>query len=199
MQIIKLLAINRAPEQSLSMQMLAGAQAHGQNSRLRHAVDQLLANVGTILLLLLRLGRHISIRELADGALQAAMAVLEVRALELGSEPEGFGVGDGAQVAGLQVEDFGLLVGDGSDAEVAVFMEDLLSVEVVEVDGGVLAGDLSEHDAPTGVGVNEIGEVIDFVVDDAPQGVFGGVFCDFFTGEGLGHDGGCRRRYLRIE
>lgn len=188
MQIIKLLPINRTPKQLLSVQVLSGPKTHVQNALLGHTIDQLLANIGAILLLLLRLGCHIFIGELANRALQATMTILEVRALELRSEPKGFGVGDRAQVAGLEVDDFGLLVGDDTDAEIAVFLQHFLSVQVVEVDRGILASNLAKHDTPAGVGIDEIGQIIDFVVDDTPQGVFGGVLGDLFTGEGLGHD-----------
>lgn len=35
------------------------------------------------------------------------------------------------------------------------------------------------------MGVDEVGEVVDDVVDDAPEGVFGGVVANLFAGEGL--------------
>lgn len=42
-------------------------------------------------------------------------------------------------------------------------------MEVVEGFGGILAGDLTEDNFASGVGVDEIGDIVDFVVDDDPE------------------------------
>lgn len=73
-----------------------------------------------------------------------------------------------------------------------------MTVEVVEGVGCVLAGDLLEDDCAARVGVDEFGDVVDFVVDDEPEVFFCGVLlrvscrglqlwmdgmylCDFFS------------------
>jgi hypothetical protein len=48
-----------------------------------------------------------------------------------------------------------------------------MSVQVVEGFCGICAGDLGEHDGAAGVGVDEVGQVVDFVVDDCPEVFFG--------------------------
>ena len=50
-----------------------------------------------------------------------------------------------------------------------------MAVEVVEGFGCVLAGDLTEDDFATGMCVDEVGDVVDFVVDDDPDVFFRGV------------------------
>lgn len=47
-------------------------------------------------------------------------------------------------------------------------------MQVVESLGGILTGDLTEDNLASRVSVDEIGEIVDFVVDDYPE-VFGGV------------------------
>jgi hypothetical protein len=48
-----------------------------------------------------------------------------------------------------------------------------MSVQVVEGFCGICAGDLGEDDGAAGVGVDEVGQVVDFVVDDCPEVFFG--------------------------
>lgn len=58
-------------------------------------------------------------------------------------------------------------------------------MEVVEGDGGVGASYLLENDRATGVGIDEIRQVVDFVIDNTPQ-VFGCVvLCDSIAGKGF--------------
>lgn len=119
------------------------------------------------------------------------MTFLVVGALELRPQPERLGIGNGAQAARLGRDNLGSLALDGANAElVAVLVDDLLSVEIVEVGCRVLAGDLGEDDAAAWVGVEEVSQVIDAVVDDAPEGVLGVVLRDLGAGEGLGHGEG---------
>jgi hypothetical protein len=88
-----------------------------------------------------------------------------------------------------------------------------MSVQVVEGFCGICAGDLGEHDGAAGVGVDEVAQVVDFVVDDCPEVFFGVVLgelrlvivmfftlsrgavylCDFIAVEFLGlHFGDCK-------
>ena len=192
-EIVKLPPIHHTTEQLPPMQMTPRTQPHREHIVLRHPINQLLADIRAILLLLLRLRRDVPIRELPHRALQPAMALPEVRALVRRPQPQRFGVGDGAQVARLRLDDLRCLIPDGADAEgVVVFLEHLVPVEVVEGGGGVGAGDLDEHDGTAGVGVDEVGEVVDAVVDDAPEGVRAVVGGDFVAGVGLGHCEGKR-------
>lgn len=173
------------------MQMLPRPQPHSQHILLGHLINQLLTNIRSIPLLLLRLRRHIPIRKLPHRPLQPPMTFLVVGALELRPQPERLGIGNGAQAARLGRDNLGSLALDGANAElVAVLVDDLLSVEIVEVGCRVLAGDLGEDDAAAWVGVQEVSQVIDAVVDDAPEGVLGVVLRDLGAGEGLGHGEG---------
>jgi hypothetical protein len=72
------------------------------------------------------------------------------------------------------LDDLGFLAFDSANVQTLVVGEDLIAVEVVEGFGGVLAGDLSEDDGTSGVGVDEFAEVVDFVVNDDPE-IFLGV------------------------
>ena len=54
-----------------------------------------------------------------------------------------------------------------------------MSVQVVEGFCGIRAGDLREHDGAAGVGVDEVAQVVDFVVDDCPEVFFGVVLWRF--------------------
>ena len=184
-EVVELLALDGAVEQVDAVQVLAGTHAHVQDAGLGHLVDQVLADELAGALLLESLGGEHLIGELADGLLEAAVAVVEVGALELGGEPEGLGVGDGREVAGLGGDDGLLLALDGADGQVVVLDQHLVPVEVVEGRGGVLAADLAEDGLTTGVGVEELGDIVDNGVDDEPGAVLGVVLLDLLAGEGL--------------
>lgn len=198
-EVVELLALDGAAEELDAVEVLAGAEAHVQDSGLGHLVDDGLADVAAGGLALEGLGLDDLVGEEADGALQAAVRILEVGALEVRRQPERLAVGDGAEVAGLRGDDLGGLTLDGADGQVGVAREDLVAVQVVKGRGGVLAGDLLEDALAAGVGVDEVGQVVDGAVDDAPEGVFGGVAAHLFAGEGLGRGSHCcgRRRRRR--
>lgn len=184
-EVVKLLALDGAVEEVHAVEVLPRAEAHVDDAGLAHLVNGLLADMASSGLALEGLGLDDLIGEDADGLAEGVVRVLEVRALEVRRQPQGLGVGDRAEVAGLRGDDFGLLALDGADGEVCVAGEDLVAVEVVEGRGGILAGDLAEDALAAGVGVDKVCEVVDDVVDDAPEGVFGGVVANLFAGEGL--------------
>lgn len=184
-EVVKLLALDGAVKQVHAVEVLPRAEAHVDDAGLAHLVNGLLADMASSGLALEGLGLDDLIGEDADGLAEGVVRVLEVRALEVRRQPQGLGVGDRAEVAGLRGDDFGLLALDGADGEVCVAGEDLVAVEVVEGRGGILAGDLAEDALAAGVGVDKVCEVVDDVVDDAPEGVFGGVVANLFAGEGL--------------
>lgn len=64
-----------------------------------------------------------------------------------------------------------MLALDGADNEVGVLGEDLMSVHLVEVLCGILAGHLLQDVLTTGVGSGEVGQVIDLGVDNDPERV----------------------------
>lgn len=151
--------------------------------------------------------------ELSHGSLQFAVAFVEVGRVEGLVQPERFGVGHLREVAGLGVNIFGFLAIECSHEERLVLLEDFMAVEVVEGFGCVLAGDLTEDDFTAGMGVDEFGDVVDFVVDDNPEVFFGGVlwwWLAWVVGEvrlaDLGHflpgkwafHGGCGRRKMGL-
>lgn len=188
-EVVKLLALDGAVEQVDAVQVLAGSQAHVQDAGLGHAVNELLGNVLSIGLPGLGLRSDVLVLEDAHSLLEAAVGVVVVGALVDGGEPEGLGVGDGAEVAGLGGDDRGLLALDGTDGEALVLCQDLVSVEVVKGDGGVGAGDLAEDGLTTGVGIEEVGDIVDLAVNDEPHVILARVLGDLVAGEGLGHDG----------
>lgn len=184
-EVVELLTLDGTVQKVDAVQVLTGTHAHVQDTRLGHLVDQVLADQLAGALLLERLGREHLIGELADGALQAAVAVVEVRALELRGEPERLGVGDGRKVAGLGGDDGLLLALDGADGQVVVLDQHLVTVQVVEGRGGVLAADLAQDGLTARVGVEELGDIVDDGVDDEPHAVLGVVLLDLLAGEGL--------------
>lgn len=194
-KVVKLVALHDAAEEAHALHVLARAEAHVQHALLGHAVNHGLGNVAARGLALLGLGDEVAVGEVAGGALEGAVGVVVVGRVEGGREPERLGVGDLAQVAGLGHNDLGRLAGDGANGQVGVLGEDLLAVEVVKGRGGVLAGDLLQDGLAAGMGHDEVGEVIDDAVDDAPEGVFGGVLAHLFAGKRLGWGGHCVWRW----
>lgn len=71
-----------------------------------------------------------------------------------------------------------------------------MTVKVVKGDGGVLASNLSEDGLAAGVGVDEVGYVVDFAVDYEPHRVFGVMLSHLIAGERLGHGGGGYRKVV---
>lgn len=195
-EVVKLLALDDVVEHVDAVEVLSRAQAHVQDAGLAHLVNDLLADGPAGSLAVEGLGLDDLLGEDADGMAQLAVRVVEVGALEVGGQPQRFRVGDGAEVAGLGRDDLGLLALDGADGEVGVAREHLVAVEVVEGRGGVLAGNLLEHALAAGVGVDELGQVVDGAVDDAPQGIFGGVVANLLAGEGLCRGSHCGRIYM---
>ena len=72
------------------------------------------------------------------------MALLVIRTFELWGEPCWFPIWDDRQVAWMLFDDLWLLAIDCADTETCIFLEDFLSVEVVECLGCVGARDLSK-------------------------------------------------------
>lgn len=103
------------------------------------------------------------------------MRILEVRAGELRCQPQRFGVRDLAQLTGLLIDDFRLLAFNVANVEICILAEDLVTVQVVEGLCGVLASDLCEDDVAAGMCVEEVGQIVDLVVDNDPKIIFAGV------------------------
>lgn len=108
--------------------MLARSHAHLVKRPLRraHELDELLARALAAQLVNARLRLDLLVEELAHGALQRAVRVVVVGRTEGRVEPVGLGVGDGAELAGLQDR-----VGCGRG-----------SVEAADLEAGVLGEDL---------------------------------------------------------
>lgn len=71
-----------------------------------------------------------------------------------------------------------------------ILLQNALIVVLPELLGGILPRDPLENLRSTGMVVDELGHVVDVVVDDDVQALFGGfVGGDLRGGEGLGHDG----------
>jgi predicted nucleic acid-binding protein len=86
-EVIVLLALHRAVKNVAAVQMFARSQTAGEQVALGHLVDQLLTDVFTRHLLLLRLRHDVLLAELAAGALEAAVGVIVVGRLKLGVQP----------------------------------------------------------------------------------------------------------------
>lgn len=189
-EVVKVAAVDGAGHELDAVQVLAGADAHVQDAEGAHAVNHVLADGAAGRLAVVGLGGELGVDEAAQGALEAAVRVLVVGVLEVRGEPEWLGVGHGAEVAGLGRHDLGRLAADGADGEAGVLGEHLVAVEVIKGRRGVLAGDLAEDRLAAGVGVDEVAEVIDGAVDDAPEGVVRRVLAHLVAGKGLvGHGG----------
>lgn len=113
------------------------------------------------------------IHKLAHRLLQPPVTIIVIRARRLGLQPQRLGVRDLGQITRLGIDDFRLLAFKLAEAERRVLLEDFMSVQVVEGFCGIRAGDLREHDGAAGVGVDEVAQVVDFVVDDCPEVFFG--------------------------
>ncbi|KAI6748767.1 hypothetical protein HG531_007714 [Fusarium graminearum] len=170
-EVVELLALDRASHEVDSVEVLSRSKAHVQDTQLAHAINHLLANVATCRLAFLRLLVQLAVDKLP----------------ELAPQLPGLGVGDLAEVTGLWSDDLGLLALDGANGEVLVLCEDLVSVKVVEGGCGILTGDLTQDSLTTGMGIDEVCEVVDCAVDDAPEGFVRGVGADLFAGECVCH------------
>lgn len=184
-EVVKLLALDSAAEQLDTVEVLAGAETHVQQTDAAHVVNHVLTNVAAGGLAVLGLGCQVLVSEDADGLAQRMVRLLVEGALEDGVEPEGLGVGNRAEVTGLGSDDFGGLALDGANGQVGVFCENLVSVQVVEGSGGILAGNLLEDGLATGMGKDELGEVVDGVVNHAPERILRSVLAHLVTGKGL--------------
>lgn len=73
----------------------------------------------------------------------------------------------------MRRDDFGGFAFERSETERFVLREDLLAVQVVEGFGGILPGYLAKNYFSAWVRFEEVGDVVDLVVDDEPDVVFG--------------------------
>lgn len=176
-EVVVVFALDDAAEDLAALQVFAGAETAGEEVCLGHLVDEFLRDVCAVLLFLHGFGDDVFLDEFADGSLEFAVAFVEVGRVEGFVQPEGFGVGDLGEVAGVVVDVLGFLAVERAHEEGLVLLEDFMAMKVVEGFGCVLAGDLTEDDFAAGVSVNEVGDVVDVVVDDEPEVFFGGVLC----------------------
>jgi len=135
----------------------------------------------TIIFLLPSLRRNMHIDELAHRLLQPPVTIIVVRARRLGLQPQRLSVRDLGQISRLWIDDFGLLALELAEAERRVLLQDFMSMQVVEGLCGIRPCDLREHDGAAGVRVDEIAQVVDFVVDDCPEVFFGVVLGRFVS------------------
>jgi len=68
-------------------------------------------------------------------------------------------------------------------------------MQVIEGGRCICAGDLSQYNSATWVSINKVSQVVDLVIDDAPQRVLGVVLRDLVPGEVLFR--GVLRRFWR--
>jgi hypothetical protein len=168
MEVVKLFALYRAIHQVDAVQMLARAKSHVENSLAAHEVNHVLANGPPGGFAFLSLRDQMLVGEFTQGLLQAAVGVVEVRVLEVLDQPQRLGVGNWAEVAGLGNNNLGLLILDSANGKVGVLGQNLLTMQIVEGGSGVLPGNLVKHAFTTRVSHDELGEVIDDAVNDAP-------------------------------
>lgn len=173
MEIIELLSVHHTAQDVLPVEVLARAQAHSKNIGLGHLVNQLLRDERAVILLLPRLRGDVLVGELAHRLLKSSVAVIVVRAGRFRLQPQRFGVRDLAQIARLRVGDLGFLALDFTEAEGRVLLQYLMSVEIVEGLGRICASYLGEDDGAARVGVDEVGQIVYFVIDDCPDILLG--------------------------
>ncbi|KAI3481623.1 hypothetical protein L1887_55848 [Cichorium endivia] len=171
-EVVELLALD-AGKEGASVEVLAGAHAHGVDAVLAEHLDEL--DVGTLARVLAAL-RHLDnvlVDVLAPLALEVAVRVVKVGRVVGGGEPGGLSVGDAGRAAERVWLELGLLALDGADDEALVLGlgEDLAAVEAEEGLGGVLTGDLFvvEDVLTTRVELGKLGDVVDLGVDDDPE------------------------------
>lgn len=127
-EVVELLALDGAVQKVHAVQVLPRPQPHVDDALLGHLVDQRLADVLPVGLARLGLARRHRLREHAHRLPQALVALVVVRRLVGRGEPEGFGVGHGAEVAWLGGQHRGLLALDRPDAEALVLQEHFVPV-----------------------------------------------------------------------
>lgn len=101
------------------------------------------------------------------------MTLIIIRTFKHGTQPEGFGIGYRREISWLWSDDFGGFAFERSETERFVLRENLLAVQVVEGFGGILTGYLTQNYFSSRVRFEEVGDVVDLVVDDEPDVVFG--------------------------
>ena len=184
-EVVELLTLNGTIKEGDTVQVLAWTYTHVQDSGLGHLVDKVLGDVLALHLGLLCFWSDVLIDELPHRLLKTTMGIIVVWAAELWLQPRRLSVWNRRKLSDLWHENLGLLALDCADAKVVIFLEDLLAMEVVEGFGAVLACYLLEDEGSSWVSVDKVGDIVDFVVDDEPGGVVGGVFGDFVAGEHL--------------
>lgn len=120
------------------------------------------------------------------------MTLIIIRTLKNRTQPEGFGIGYRREISWLWSDDFGGFAFERAETERFVLREDLLAVQVVEGFGGILPGYLAENYFSSWVRFEEVGDVVDLVVDDEPDVVFGCVLDGGRERKGL-----ARARFVR--
>lgn len=113
------------------------------------------------------------------------MTFIIIRTFEYRTQPEGFGIGYRREISWLRRYDFGGFAFERSETERFVLRENLLAVQVVEGFGGILTGYLTQNYFSSWVRFEEVGDVVDLVVDDEPDVVFGCVLDGGREGKGL--------------
>src|ERR1700742_4060904 len=108
-------------------------------------------------------GCDVFVNKLANFLLQCSMRIIVVWISEFWTQPNGFGVRHWAQIARALNDDFRLLSFDCSNTQTLIFGQNLLAMKIVEVSGSVFAGDLLQHNVSTGMRIEEVGQIINFV------------------------------------
>lgn len=164
--------------------MFARANSHGQYVCLNHFVDKLLADIGAVRFLLLCFWLDDLINKLPCGLLQLPMALGVVGAVELGREPRWFSVRHLTEISWVLVDDFRLLALDGAYAEAgADSLEDFMAMEIVECACRILSGYLLQYNVAPGMRIDIVRQVVDFMIDNNPQGILSVVLLDLLTSE----------------
>lgn len=101
------------------------------------------------------------------------MTFIIIRTFKHRTQPEWFGIGYRREISWLWRDDFGGFAFERAETERFVLREDLLAVQVVEGFGGILPGYLAQNYFSARVRFEEVGDVVDLVVDDEPDVVFG--------------------------
>jgi len=126
------------------------------------------------------------IRKYPHRLLQPPMTLIIIRALKLRRKPRRFSIRHHTQIPDILLDDLGFLTLDRPNAEIRVLLQHLLLVQIVEGFRGIGAGDLLEDELSARMCVYEVRNVVDFAVDDEPQGITSVVLGHFGAAEGFG-------------
>mmetsp|Transcript_1656 Transcript_1656/g.3628 ORF Transcript_1656/g.3628 Transcript_1656/m.3628 type:complete len:374 (+) Transcript_1656:618-1739(+) len=147
----------------------AVADAGGQQARAAHRLVDFLAWVLTALLSILQFRHDGLVQKLSDGVAELAVGIVVVGGPPATApDPGRLGEGDLRDHLGLSIGDLRLASDEGALLQFGVLGEDLTLVQGVENLSSILACIGKDNTLATGVDLQELGDIVDFGVDNEP-------------------------------